>query len=79
MIEPKEHMILVPHINKVNMIALVAGILGGDNVNISGMSVVPFEGEKSIMIINVDTPIEKTTLDKINSTDGIEGAVCVNL
>ena len=38
-IEPKKHMLLVPHINKPNMVAKVAGILGADNINISGMQV----------------------------------------
>ena len=52
-IEPKEHMLLVPHINKVGMVAKVANVLGEDNVNISGMQVAQGKGDKSIMIINL--------------------------
>ncbi len=75
-IEPKKHMLLVPHINKPNMVALTAGVLGADNVNISGMQVVehPNKSEKSIMIISVDSMVELKTLEKIVRIDGVDEA-----
>ena len=36
-IEPQNNMLLVPHINKPNMVAQVASVIGADNINISGM------------------------------------------
>ena len=80
-IEPKAHMLLVPHINKPNMIALVAGVLGADNVNISGMQVAQSvdNPELSVMIINCDSEVSEETLDKINKVDGVNKAKYIGL
>lgn len=80
-IEPKEHMLLVPHINKPNMVALVSGVVGGDNVNISGMQVMQNCQNKEIsnMIINIDEAIKNETLEKITKIDGVISAKCINL
>ena len=78
-IEPKSHMLLIPHINKVGMVAKVANVLGQDNVNISGMQVAQGNDDKSIMIINVDSKVEQPTLDKINEAQDILGAKYINI
>ena len=80
-IEPKKHMLFVPHINKVNMVALVAGVLGADNVNISGMNVVQNSNDenKSIMIFNIDSKVESATLDKIAQIDGVDTAKYISI
>lgn len=80
-IEPKKHMLFVPHINKVNMVALVAGVLGADNVNISGMNVVQSSNDenKSIMIFNIDSKVESATLDKIAQIDGVDTAKYISI
>ncbi len=78
-IEPKEHMLLVPHINKVGMIAKVAGVLGNDNINISGMQCAQWLDDKSIMIINIDSKVEQSTLDKINALDDILAAKYISI
>ena len=78
-IEPKMHMLLVPHINKVGMVAKVANVLGQDNVNISGMQVAQGNDDKSIMIINVDSKVEQPTLDKINEAQDILGASYISI
>ncbi len=78
-IEPKAHMLFVPHINKVGMVAKVANVLGQDNVNISGMQVAQGNGDKSIMIINVDSKVEQSTLDKINEAQDILGATYISI
>lgn len=79
-IEPKKQMLIVPHINKPNMVALVASILGADKINISGMQVSnnPNNESKSIMIINVDSLVEDETLTKISQIDGVDNAHYVN-
>ncbi len=78
-IEPKNHMLLVPHTNKPNMVALVAGVLGTDDVNISGMQVVAGKGDESIMIINIDSKAEQATLEKISKIDGVAGAKYISI
>lgn len=80
-IEPKSHMLLVPHINKPNMVAQVAGVLGSDGVNISGMQVAQKtdDSQKSIMIISIDSKVEQPTLDKISQIDGVELAKYISL
>ena len=72
-------MLLIPHINKPNMVARVAGVLGSDNVNISGMQVVMGQENKSIMIINIDSKVNPETLDKITAIEGIDSAKYINL
>lgn len=80
-IEPKENMLLIPHINKPNMVALAATIIGSDNINISGMQVAQSSDDKnkSIMIINTDTAVEQATLDKIVKIDGVDKAKFISL
>ena len=80
-IEPQENMLLVPHINKLNMVAQVATVLGADNINISGMQVAQNikKDEKSIMIINIDSPVEESTLEKIDKIDGVDNAAYISL
>jgi len=80
-IEPKKNMLLVPHINKPNMVALVAGVLGADNINISGMQVAQSTDnpESSVMIINCDTEVKEETLAKINGIEGVNQAKYIGL
>ena len=80
-IEPVKNMLLIPHINKPNMVAQVACVLGACNINISGMQVAQNieKTEKSIMIINVDSNVEQDILDKISNIDGVDKALCVSL
>ncbi|MBR2069548.1 MAG: phosphoglycerate dehydrogenase [Candidatus Gastranaerophilales bacterium] len=78
-IEPKEHMLLVPHVNKVGMVAKVANVLGEDDINISGMQVAQGKDDKSIMIISIDSKATQATLDKINKINDILGASYINI
>lgn len=81
-IEPAEHILLAPHINKPGMVAGVATILGEKNVNISMMQVARKDkalNTESLMIINVDSPVEDDVLNKINTLDGIFNATYVHL
>lgn len=79
-IEPRKHMLLVPHINKPNMVASVAGVLGSNNVNISAMLVAQNNTlDKSIMVFSVDSKVDEQTLDKINSIEGVDNPKCINL
>ena len=80
-IEPEEHMLLVPHDNKPLMIAQVANVIGGDNININSMLVSPSSHNKnlSMMIINTDNSVGKASLEKISQVDGVRKAKYVHL
>ena len=80
-IEPKKYMLFVPHINKPNMVAQVASVLGADMINISGMQVAQnnVEVDKNVMVINVDSAVENATLEKIAKIDGVDKAKFISL
>ena len=80
-IEPKKHMLLVPHTNKPNMVAKVASVLGADEINISGMQVAQSidNTDKSIMIINTDSEVQAETIEKIVTIDGVDKAKYIGL
>lgn len=78
-IEPEKHMLLVPHDNKPAMIAKVATVIGEAGININHMHVVQKEGERSLMIIDTDSDVEKVVLDKISKIDGIANSKYVKL
>ena len=80
-IEPKNHMLFVPHINKPNMVAKVAGVIGSFGINISGMQVAQSSGcsDKSIMIINTDTEVNMETLNEIVCIEGVDDAKYIGL
>ena len=74
-------MLFVPHINKPNMVAQVASVLGTDMINISGMQVAQnnIDTDKNVMVINVDSEVESTTLEKIAKIDGVDKAKFISL
>jgi len=81
-IRPQKHMLLVPHVNKPSMIAQVASVIGEDNINIESMNVVQKNDKhatESIMVINVDSEVNDTTISKISKIDGVQDPKYVNL
>lgn len=78
-IEPEKHMLLVPHENKPAMIAKVATVIGEARININHMHVVQKQGERSLMVINTDCPVEKDVLDEIEKIDGVSNSKYVKL
>lgn len=81
-IAPAEHILLAPHKDKPGMIAKVATILGQSNTNISMMQVSKKDnnvGGESIMIINIDSPVEKEKLEEIKKVDGVYDAIYIRL
>ena len=80
-IEPDEHILVVPHVNKPGMIAQVASVIGHDNVNISKMHVADNtgNGKLSIMLIIIDSPVNAETLNMISKIDGISNAKYIHL
>lgn len=78
-IEPEKHMLLVPHENKPAMIAKVATVIGEAGININHMHVVQKQNDKSLMIINTDTAVEKQVTEKIEKIDGVSTSKYVKL
>jgi len=80
-IEPKKNMLMIPHTNKPNMVGSVASVLGLDDINISGMHVAQSisDENKSIMIINVDSIVLDSTLEKISRINGVDEAKYIAL
>lgn len=78
-IEPEKHMLFVPHENKPSMIAKVATVIGEAGININHMQVVQKADDKSLMVINTDSAVEKVVLDKIEKIDGISKSKYVKL
>ena len=79
-IEPAQNILIVPHENKPNMIAQVAAILGSKSVNISMMQVSDSKTlNESIMIINIDQPIDDVTNGKIKQIDGVRDSKYISL
>ncbi len=82
-IEPAEHMLVLPHKDKPGMVAQVAAVLSGENINISmmqvGRKVRGRAGGESIMILNVDEPVSDAGLLRLHNIDGIYDARYVNL
>ena len=82
-IEPAEHMLVLPHKDKPGMIAQVATLLSKENINISmmqvGRKVRAQIGGESVMILNVDEPVNENMLRQLQKIDGIYRAEYVNL
>lgn len=78
-IEPEEHVLLVLHENRPNMVAKVAAVLGSANININNMNVTPDkERHLSLMVISTGTKVDDNTLEQIKQTEGISKAANVH-
>lgn len=79
-IVPTEYMLVIDHLNRPNVIGPCAILLGKNDINISGMQVGQVGlGEKTIMVLNVDSEVPKSLLDEIKSIEGILDAKPVTL
>lgn len=78
-IEPEKHMLLVPHENKLSMIAKVATVIGEAGININHMHVVQKQNDKSLMVINTDSAVEKNVIEQIEKIDGVSVSKYVKL
>ncbi len=80
-IKPQPHILIVPHINQPAMIAKVATVLSGDDINIGSMSVSEnIKGSNmSIMAINVDRVIGNDVITKISNIEGVHDPKYVRL
>lgn len=77
---PEHYMILAKNDDKPGMIGQMGTLLGAAHVNIANMQVArkPKTGN-AMMIMTVDSPVEKATLQMIAGLDGIQSADFVTL
>ncbi|MCD8199166.1 MAG: phosphoglycerate dehydrogenase [Phascolarctobacterium sp.] len=77
--KPEGYLLLVPHLNKPNMIGQMATILGSAGININGMQVggSPDE-ETNIMAIAVRDDIPKDIMAKLRNIKGILDVKLIN-
>lgn len=80
-IKPNEHILIVPHINQVAMVAKVANTLCEENINIGSMNVSQnIKGsDMSIMVIDIDTALSEEMLNKISKIEGVHNPKCIKL
>ena len=80
-IKPNEHILIVPHINQVAMVAKVANTLCEENINIGSMNVSQnIKGsDMSIMAIDIDSSLSDEMLDKISKIDGVHNPKYIKL
>lgn len=73
--EPKNYLLLAPHINQPNMIGQIATILGRAGINIQGMQVgeMRHNKENNIMAIAVSSDMPNDILLQIRAIPGILG------
>ena len=74
---------VLPHKDKPGMVAQVATRLGKENINISmmqvGRRVRAQVGGESVMILNVDEPVNEGMLRQLQKIEGIYNAKYVTL
>lgn len=75
-IEPSPFILLTPHIDKPGMIAKVATVLGRHEINVSALQVARHgheAGGESMMVFNLDNPVNQEVLSEIGTLEGITG------
>jgi D-3-phosphoglycerate dehydrogenase len=69
---PSKYMIVARHLDHPNIIGPCCVILGKNNINIAGMQVGRITiGGEAIMVLNIDSEVDRTILDEIKAVDGI--------
>ena len=77
---PTPHMLFVDHIDRPGVIGPFASTLGQANINIAMMQVGRSnQGEKALMTMSVDSPVDEATLKQLRRIDGILSVKVVSL
>jgi len=76
----KGYMVLVTHEDKPKIIGPCTMVLGEAGINISGMHVgLKPAGEEQLMVLNVDQPVTKDFLNKMNNVPGVYKSMMIKL
>jgi len=78
-VDPHARILICPHINRPGIIGKVGSVMGGADINISGMQVGKTDvSGTNIMVVTVDNDIPPHILKEVIGIDGIFGAKLVN-
>ena len=78
-VDPHARILICPHINRPGIIGKVGSVMGGADINISGMQVGKTDvSGTNIMVVTVDNDIPPHVLKSVVEIDGIFGAKLVN-
>lgn len=77
---PEDYMLILSNIDKPGMIGKVGTFLGEHKINIASMDVGRMkEGQKAVMVLNVDSAVSDKVLKEISKLEGISNATLVKL
>jgi D-3-phosphoglycerate dehydrogenase len=77
---PSGYLIIASNIDQPGIIGQVGTVLGKNNVNIAGMEVGRNkQGEKAVMVLNIDGPVSDKVLKELEKVKGIHSAKLVSL
>lgn len=77
---PEGRMLVYRNLDRPGVIGFVGTLLGQNNVNIASIQVGrKSEGAEAISIVNVDSPIAPSVLEKIRSSSGITAVKAIDL
>ncbi len=79
-LNPEGNMIFYSNIDKPGILATVSKILAEKNINIAGLSLGRNEmGKEALTVINVDSEIDKNSVDAISSIAGVHKVFAVKI
>jgi len=77
---PSGNMLVVPHIDRPNIIGPVGVLLGEGKINIAAMQVGRQEiGGPAVMVLNIDNAVPEDILDKLLQIDGVTDVKYIQL
>ena len=79
-LNPEGNMIFYSNIDRPGILATVSKILAEENINIAGLSLGRNEmGKEALTVINVDSEIDKKSVDAISSISGVHKVFAVKI
>jgi D-3-phosphoglycerate dehydrogenase len=81
-LEASKNVLFAPHHDRPGMVAKVATLLGDSGINISALQVArrgAAAGGESVMIFNLDSPLNDLQMSQLEAIDGVYDAIFVKL
>ena len=68
--KPSHYMVIAENINSPGLIGRMGTCLGKNKVNIGNMQVSPSEGERAMMVLTVDSALDKNVMQQLSALEG---------
>lgn len=78
-LKPTAHVLLCPHEDKPGMVAKIGAVLGDNAINIAALQVGKHSDGNSLMIFNLDSPVNEAVLQQIEALEGFTNPVAIAL